>query len=459
MSGSSWTPSTWADVAAVGTVCRTGAESEELSSARGFVETLSAQHGEQEMRKEVEAAAKKVLGSLGHLALCDVAKLSKPSDVLMAAVHIIVLGSAEALRVDMKPSGTAHDDEDDEDDEDNDEDDAPKNGNSAWSSDANWPEVFPDGWLVDRPRSYSIRYNLSSSEAARQAKLEGKTFVLKGVLMSGSSLLVSAMLEGTGVDADPVSAALRVSDFVAGAGRSAVDAAREDGRLGLCGLITAASALQLGEVVRSEVLRPLLGKLIPAEDAYVSTESQESNRDNGERGSGRARADLRVPLQGRDPRRSGGFGMRGGRELVPPGPMGGPGGFGDDLLPGGGLGQGGMLFGPGNAAFDGRFGPGGGFGGPGPDYDDDDGMGGFPPGVPPGARFDPFGPPGIGGPGGGGRGPGPFGPGGSRSSRSSHSSRGSRASGSRGGPGRTTFPGEPDPDHMRPPFGSDDMFS
>jgi proteasome inhibitor subunit 1 (PI31) len=60
----------------------------------------------------------------------------------------------------------------------------------------------------------------------------------------------------------------------------------------------------------------------------------------------------------------------------------------------------------------------------------------FPPGsVPPGARFDPFGPPGVG--------PSPFGP-------------------SRGGfsgvpPAPRTF-GEPNPDHMRRPDFYDDMF-
>jgi len=72
--------------------------------------------------------------------------------------------------------------------------------------------------------------------------------------------------------------------------------------------------------------------------------------------------------------------------LPNPGGIGPGGHFGGDLIPGGGFGgQGGSLLGPGHPLFNG----GDYFGG---DVNGGKGRGGRPPGVPPGARFDPFGP-------------------------------------------------------------------
>lgn len=109
---------------------------------------------------------------------------------------------------------------------------------------------------------------------------------------------------------------------------------------------------------------------------------------------------------------------------MPPRMPGNPYGVGrQDLDPNfGGLPDpgGGMIVGPGHPIFGARVGLGGRVG----DDDDDNwvlGPGGRPPGVPPGARFDPFGPVGPGFPGRGG-----------------------------GGRGGRVF-GEPNPDHFRPP--------
>jgi len=422
----------------VGHICRKGGDGENLEQAATFIEKFAAERSEEDMRRELEQMAREKLGAMGRLALCDLSLLNKTSDVLMAAVHVQVLGNQEDLNLCMTPVGTAHDDDDDDDDDKEDD----MKPSSQWDMAKQWPEIFPDGWLVSKPRSYSIRYKLSvPGDLAREAKVAGKTMVIKGVAMSSNILLVSAMLEASGIDGNPISASLTVGDYVASTGgKSAVEAALQDSRTGLCGLLPTASALQLGEVVRNQILRPLLAQILPPVDTSATGSSRDTDsqdRDgstrswrresNGSRGSG-----LEVPSRLSDPRRS----LR-----VPR--MGGPGGFGDDLLPGGGFGQGGMLFGPGNAAFDGRFGPGGGrgLGGHGFDDDDDDGFMGS---VPPGARFDPYGPPGVGGMGGQ---PGP------------RNFRGSRNMGRGGaGPGRN-FSGEPDPDHLRPPFGSDDMFS
>jgi hypothetical protein len=135
----------------------------------------------------------------------------------------------------------------------------------------------------------------------------------------------------------------------------------------------------------------------------------------------------------------GGFPSLGGDDLMPsfggavPGGMfGGGGGFGGAFGPGGG-----SLVGPEHPLFGGGGGVGGypgvpGYGGP--------GRGGLPPGVPPGARFDPFGPPGVGTgiPDGGGRGRGGVPPGVPQPPR-----------------GTGSVPGLPQPDHLVPPRNED----
>jgi len=137
--------------------------------------------------------------------------------------------------------------------------------------------------------------------------------------------------------------------------------------------------------------------------------------------------------------RGGGFPSIGGDDLMPsfggavPGGMfGGGGGFGGAFGPGGG-----SLVGPEHPLFGGGGGVGGypgvpGYGGP--------GRGGLPPGVPPGARFDPFGPPGVGTgiPDGGGRGRGGLPQGVPQPSR-----------------GTGSVPGLPQPDHLVPPRNED----
>ena len=141
------------------------------------------------------------------------------------------------------------------------------------------------------------------------------------------------------------------------------------------------------------------------------------------------------------PRPGGSGGRRGGdfdRDLYPDLSPAGPGwligGFGGSGGGGGGGefgGGGGNLVGPGHPLFGGGGGGGGGLGGMG-------GGGSF---APPGARFDPFGPPGtgIGVPGRGGGG----GRGGGRG--------GLGRGGGGGGGGGGWIGGEPPPDHLRPP--------
>jgi hypothetical protein len=143
----------------------------------------------------------------------------------------------------------------------------------------------------------------------------------------------------------------------------------------------------------------------------------------------------------------GGFGGRGGLPSI----------GGDDLMPSfGGAVPGGMFGGGGGGGFGGPFGPcggslvgpehplfggGGGVGGyPGVPGYGGPGRGGLPPGVPPGARFDPFGPPGVGTgiPDGGGRGRGGFPPGVPQPPR-----------------GTGSVPGLPQPDHLVPPRNED----
>lgn len=414
---SGFTARTWQDLVDLGDCCRqaksrAAGDAVDVGSAgvEAFVEGLRADGDAAAMERQVEDASVRPLGAVGRLALCDLGGLglSKPSDVLMAAVHVTALVQYQQGEgrdgVSLRCTGV--------------------DGNEGWDQAAAWPELFPAGWLHEQPRSYSFRYAIVGAPAS----VRRSSVLVKGVMMGSNTLMLSAVVTGAATDADAdeedgdddealVSASLSVKDYVAGGKRSgtvqaAVDNSDGSG-LGLCGLVTRASALQLAQVVREQLLDPLLATVLPQAASASASAS---------RSAGPGRVDLGVPMGGG---MYGGRGGSGGGIGMGQGSMGGPGGFGDDLLPGGGLGQGGMLFGPGNAAFDGgRVGPGPGGLVP----------GGVPPGVPPGARFDPFGPPGAfpAGP------PPPPG---------------------RGGPprGPRQFPGNPDPDHLAPP-GADNMF-
>jgi len=419
---------TWSELVAFGDALRRRSEGAAVLQDRfgrigAWVASVTA-NGEPALRHKAEALAQKPLGPLGRLALCELgATLRRPPDVLMAVVHVLLLRNATEHGVSLRCVGIVDDDDDDEEEEEEEgEEDDDDNGDTSaqkmtFDPEARWPEIFPDGWLIAKPRSYSFRYLVVANHASRE-QLDGAQLAIKGAIMGSSKLLVNGMLQGKGTQGkEPVSASISIKDFVASSSKDAVEKSFENETLGVCGLITRASALQLAGLVRTELLEPFFGKrIVEEENAGASASSADPEGEGNTSGEHHGR-NLRAgrPGYGAD-FRGNPAGVGGGRGF-----LGGPGGFGDDLLPGGGTGQGGMLFGPGNAAFDGR------------------GGGNRPAGVPPGARFDPFGPPGV-VPRGGGFGPRPRGP-------------------PRGGPGPgNSFGGDPDPDHLPPPHGADDMY-
>eukprot|EP00516_Mucochytrium_quahogii_P012090 CAMPEP_0203798352 /NCGR_PEP_ID=MMETSP0100_2-20121128/9204_1 /ASSEMBLY_ACC=CAM_ASM_000210 /TAXON_ID=96639 /ORGANISM=" , Strain NY0313808BC1" /LENGTH=382 /DNA_ID=CAMNT_0050703895 /DNA_START=34 /DNA_END=1182 /DNA_ORIENTATION=- len=271
----------------------------------------------------------------------------------------------------------------------------------GFNADAKWPELFPDKWISKNPKGYSLRYKIAKIDEASGFKGIGTwkeaIVIVKAVLMGPSMLLIS-ILDSTATSDSPATAGLKVGDYVT----DGVSGRVNNPSTGVSGLITRASMLQLRDVVSDQLLEPIL-------KPYVSRPSTSAS------GAG---VSARHPPGGDTgpyyPYQDGGGGvpLRGGNIPAPR-----LGGYGQsDLYPGGGFGQGGMLFGPGNPEFDRRA---GGFN---PRFD------GIPGSVPPGARFDPYTPPGVIPP------------------QPGRPPRGAR------------FPGEPNPDHLRPPGGFGDGF-
>lgn len=211
---------------------------------------------------------------------------------------------------------------------------------------------------------------------------------------------------------------------------------------------------RLRDQVNSQLLGPIMLSLpeYRTEPAQASASSS-SGSSNNAASTGRSQpAPLPFPgYRNEDGNDGGGYGNGSRGVFGIPRPGGGlpgrPGDFDRDMYPdlgpgapgwltggGGGMGGGfggmpGGLVGPGHPIFGGG---GGGLGPAGPGFGPGPGM--FPPSHPPGARFDPMVPPGIGG---GGMFPGRGG------------GRGGGAG--RGGMGGGRMPGEPQPDHLRPP--------
>eukprot|EP00515_Schizochytrium_aggregatum_P016994 CAMPEP_0202098650 /NCGR_PEP_ID=MMETSP0965-20130614/1977_1 /ASSEMBLY_ACC=CAM_ASM_000507 /TAXON_ID=4773 /ORGANISM="Schizochytrium aggregatum, Strain ATCC28209" /LENGTH=254 /DNA_ID=CAMNT_0048667133 /DNA_START=128 /DNA_END=888 /DNA_ORIENTATION=- len=248
--GPQWT---WGKLVKLGKILRDDASDEAAGNGsvtagsdddvQRFAEGLNALSAA-DKRERVEQACTRTFGSLGRLALCDLGSVSRPAGVLMAATHALILHEARARGAALACTGAIEDDTGD-----------------AWSSEEEWPELLPQGWRRG-DSSFSFRYSTAPGSGRR------RTFVVKGVPMGASTLLVSAMEladEGSSSSADsaPASCGLPVGDFVATSHsadtiRSAL--AGESGHFadGLCGLLTRASAVQLAGVINRQLLDALL---------------------------------------------------------------------------------------------------------------------------------------------------------------------------------------------------------
>mmetsp|Transcript_409 Transcript_409/g.560 ORF Transcript_409/g.560 Transcript_409/m.560 type:complete len:407 (-) Transcript_409:136-1356(-) len=400
--------SNWAQLRGIGKILR-GDDAEsvdnEIKALVTNLETGVGSNGD-ELKERFEVLCTSRYGVVGRLALCNLVGVDSQVALLMATLHASVLDQARACNVCLLCTGSDVD-------------------SDPWSSGDSWPELFPPGWKQSQ-QSYSFRYkieklvNCSNSELSEEA--QAISLLLTGSKMGQNSILLSAAV--LDAEDDPVTCSIKVSNYlpskVTGSTISGLVEGRDDAEDGLSEVLTNASARQLCVLVREKLLEPLLGKYMKGTpntvDAGVSSITAASPSPSRQsRGATHQHFGSPPPRPGVDLR-------------APRFPLGGPAAnFGDrDLNPDFGIlgpgHHGGMLFGPGHPGFDGRFG--------GPDHPD------LPPGVPPGARFDPYGPPGPFGPGRGGGGP-----------------RGGPRGGGRGGRGGhfgSRF-GDPDPDHLPMP--------
>lgn len=385
-----WAPQNWSELRALR---RALGSDEEGNPARELCKELDKQ-GEQSKRDQVEKLVVRPLGTLGRLALCELKEITDVPSLLMAAVHTLFIDTGKDIGLVVECAGI-------------------ENQEHEWNAKEHWPNHLPENWYHASSRTFGTLYKISQVK-----KKQGATamVLLKGLMMGHKVLQITGLAVEGDDQATPVTMSLSVFDFIAGGANqetisdALVKGEQEPDSLGICGLIPRGSAMQLSQKLREKLVDPLLGKFVSKNDDAGSRGARQSNESVPRNSQG-----FYPPAN--FPPRGSPFGIG----------VGGPAaGFGDpDLYPsfggvpgpggiGGGMG-GGMLFGPGHPNFGGGR--------------------GFPPrpgGVPPGARFDPFGPPGIGG----GRGF-PPGAGGGRGA---------------GGPG-----GGPDPDHLPPP-GSDDMY-
>lgn len=263
---------------------------------------------------------------------------------------------------------------------------------NSFEKDEEWPNLFPNNW--NQNGNYSFRYEISQNSKRLVVNV-------KGIVM-GDILLITVLPEK---EDTPMTVNIKIPDFTTsstGAINTAVNELDAKGN-GLSSIIARAAATQLNELVQNQIVSRLFDKMGIVKNA---------GKNEGPRvGEERRNNPLRIPrrpMPGRPiPNIPGGIPR-------PPGP--GSGGFpgigGNDLIPGGG--GGGSLFGPGNPSFD--------------EYFNRGRRGENIPGLPPGARFDPYGP---------GNPPRP------------------RPDGGRGN-GRGRRPGEPNPDHLRRPEDDND---
>ncbi|GBG64748.1 hypothetical protein CBR_g46706 [Chara braunii] len=270
-------------------------------------------------------------------------------------------------------------------------------------------EVGEEGWN-ELPDSYAFRYVIDGSgDGGGNKTSTGKRRVVVKCLAMGDLLLVDA-IDRAADSGEPVHLEVKVSDSAVESGSSNYGDHYKD----LPSLVkkvetSIVSALSGGGGTRG----PAGGNRGRTRGVQMQAERRQ---DVGE-APGRHPAPGSIvppvagdPLRGddplrdplREPLRVGGVYRPGyGEDLYPTGGAGilpgGPGGFagGGILGPGGFPGSGGgMLLGPNDPRWgsyvEGGRGGGGGFGAFPPG-----GRGGVPPGLPPGARFDPFGPPGV----------------------------------------------------------------
>jgi len=196
---------------------------------------------------------------------------------------------------------------------------------SDFSESEQWPNVLPPGWLDDTGSKFSFRYRLRSSASDR--------LVWKGVVMS--DLLAISANDPYSSGKDAMTMHLRVKDFVKS---------------------KAGEAPQLIESKERELCSVIEDRVIPLGSVRKSSPQADPGFYTGQPTGGGV-ADYSPDF------------------MTGPPVVGG--GFGGDLMPGGG---GSMLFGPGNPNFDARFRPG--------QVDPRRGGGGRVPE----ARYDPYGP-------------------------------------------------------------------
>ena len=341
------------------------------------------------LRRMIERDIEAKLGLLGRYALCELDALLVDTsvdalvplsrwDVLCLAMHSIILShNDDGVRIVCCGSVGAED---------------------GFNSDALWPRILPKGWRN------GMKYQV---EGVKNDPFEFElTFETN---MSGMCVAIINKLQETNID---------VSHYFPEAKES--DSADTVERLKS---LSVAAGKTFSEIVKRKMLSTLMRISAPTSTASSqSMDTSESSESvcpsSAHYGNKKEEKPGRSPKQKKKkrnqrapPRGMPQLGQQIPRHPLPfPQSIGGPGGFADDLLPGGGFGTGGnLLLGPGRNSAPRR-----------------------PPGVPPGARFDPYGPgvrlprPGLG--------PGNFG----------------------GAPPSTAL-GDPDSDHLPPP-GYNDMF-
>eukprot|EP00511_Aplanochytrium_stocchinoi_P006129 CAMPEP_0204832840 /NCGR_PEP_ID=MMETSP1346-20131115/14919_1 /ASSEMBLY_ACC=CAM_ASM_000771 /TAXON_ID=215587 /ORGANISM="Aplanochytrium stocchinoi, Strain GSBS06" /LENGTH=407 /DNA_ID=CAMNT_0051964927 /DNA_START=54 /DNA_END=1277 /DNA_ORIENTATION=+ len=351
-------PKTWAELRAVGLVIlfrelrNTGNENPLIAAAAAFVNPKLEEEGLETLKQVVGAAARD-LGPAGSLALCDLprkinSETACDADVMMLFIHAIILAT-DKHNVKVECTGST--------------DETPFDAKSSW------PEIIPDNWKVEG--NYSFRYQFSYRSPRGPVKeLNVKVRAVK----MDTLLLLTVLPQGKD---DPIVSNIKIRDFIPSNNpdgiRDACTVDVEPNSVGLSQVLSRAAATQLYTIVDTQILSPLYDELGVVKQTNGSDSGGNNNRD-GRRGRDPLRVPPRNPTRPGMPAAPWMPGVGPGR-----GPMPGfPGGFDDDLTPGGGTGTGGMLMGPGNAMFNGRRGR--------------FGEGGVPPGVPPGARFDPYGP-------------------------------------------------------------------
>jgi len=271
-----------------------------------------------EIQKELERAATAQFGLLGRLALCKPTPKECGTELLPLPSMVLAYAVHSAiLNAGFVCTGSSLAD---------------------FHEQESWPSVLPSGWLDDTGSKFSFRYRARSGASDR--------LVWKAVFMS--DLLAISANDPYSSGKDAMTMHLRVKDFV-------------KSKAGEAPALIESKERELYSVIEERILPITKPRQTPDNTPTFSTNSEPPV---GSRGSGQMPRGSNMPDYGND------------------GPYPAPaGGFGGDLIPGGG---GSMLFGPGNPQFDARFRP----------QDPRLPRGG---GRVPEARFDPYGPFGSGG--------------------------------------------------------------